>query len=370
MSLGRHIHSLLKRHSAVFLKGLGTFRRIRTSAYFDAKRKVVLPPITYIEFEHHTEEGFDYTLYVQQSQQLERAAAEAFVKEETDKLAEAIHRDGQADLEELGQLVSYGYSYIFKPIDLSGFQFMPLEDAFIEGENNETSESNVEPKIAAEIRGPEVATEGKIEEVVAEPKEESPETIIAEPAIKSKQQAPSVVSPSVADSSEYEEDTVNKSGNGKTYAVIGVIALLILATLFYLNVFNTGTDSNETVTTTADTSADDSRLQELDSALLALNDSLETPKDSIVAAPTQVVPTVDHRFTIVIGTHPRLELANAEAEEYNKKGHTQVRVLSPNMNKNLKRVIWDTYATKEERDSALRYVQKNIKSDAWPSTVK
>lgn len=354
MSLGRHIHSLLKRHSAVFVKGLGTFRRIRTSASFDAKRKVVLPPITYIEFEHHTEEGFDYTLYVQQSQQLERTAAEVFVKEETDKLAEAIHRDGQAELEELGQLVSYGYSYIFKPIDLSGFQFMPLEDAFIEGENNEASESTVEPEIAAEIQEPEVTPTEQIEEFVVEPTEESPETVIAEPAIKS----------------EYEEETVNKSGNGKTYAVIGVIALLILATLFYLNIFNTGNNSKETVAKTADTSADDSRLQELDSALLALNDSLETPKDSVVAAPQQVEPTVDHRFTIVIGTHPRMELANAEAEEYNKKGHTQVRVLSPNMNKNLKRVIWDTYATKEERDSALRYVQKNIKSDAWPSTVK
>lgn len=371
MSLGRQVHSLLKRHSTVFVKGLGTFRRIRTSASFDAKRKVVLPPISYIEFEHNTEEGFDYTLYIQQSQQLERDAAEAYVKQETDKLAEAIHRDGQVNLEELGQLVSYGYSYIFKPLDLSGFQFMPLEDIFIKEESTEAEVDSPQEEDtkgeAQEVEEAEQAVEEQPNVIVNSSEEDTLSAPVTE-TLSPRQEQPEA-NPIDADTSVYEEVESRRS-NGKTYAAIGVFALLLMAALFYFNVFQSGAKSNLSVTT-VDTSADELRSRELDSALLALNDTLETSTDSVVTAPTQApAEPVNHKFTIVIGTHPRLELANAEAEEFNKKGHTHVRVLSPNMDKNLKKVIWDTYATKEERDSALRYVKKNIKADAWPTVIK
>lgn len=382
MSLGRQIHALLKRHSAVFVKGLGTFRRVRTSASFDAKRKVVLPPISYVEFEHNTEEGYDYTLYVQQSQQLDRSAAENVVKQETEKLAENIHREGQTNLEELGQLVAYGYSFIFKPIDLSGFQFMPLEDPFRQEESTESSEAiedEVAPIVADEPVEEEVIVDAsQAEEIIVEDSPvESPSKPVAEEIIAPIAAEPVIndpVAPAQTALQEEQEEISPKKSNSRAYAVIGVIALLLLGGLYYFDVFKTNTSNNAAVAN-ADTLAQDTRAQELDSALTAINDTLNTtaPADSI--APSSTVVEVmeenpNHKFAIVIGTHAKLVLAQEEAEEFNKKGHTHVRVLSPNLDKNLKKVIWDTYATKEQRDSALRYVQKNIKADAWPTVVK
>lgn len=382
MSLGRQIHALLKRHSAVFVKGLGTFRRVRTSASFDAKRKVVLPPISYVEFEHNTEEGYDYTLYVQQSQQLDRSAAENFVKQETDKLAENIHREGQANLEELGQLVAYGYSFIFKPIDLSGFQFMPLEDPFREAESTESSdtiEDEVAPIVVDEPVEEEVIVDAsQAEEIIVEDSlVESPSQPVAEeiiPPIAAEPVINDPVAPAQPLLQEEEEEVSPKKSNSMAYAVIGVIALLLLGGLYYFDVFKTNSSNNAAVAT-ADTLVQDTRAQELDSALTAINDTLNTTAaaDSIAPSSTGIKvmeENPNHKFAIVIGTHAKLVLAQEEAEEFNKKGHTHVRVLSPNLDKNLKKVIWDTYATKEQRDSALRYVQKNIKADAWPTVVK
>lgn len=383
MSLGRQIHALIKRHSAVFVKGLGTFRRVRTSASFDAKRKVVLPPISYVEFEHNTEEGYDYTLYVQQSQQLDRSAAENFVKQETDKLAENIHREGQANLEELGQLVAYGYSFIFKPIDLSGFQFMPLEDPFREAESTESSdtiEDEVAPIVVDEpVEEEEVIVDAsQAEEIIVEDSlVESPSQPVAEEIIPPIAAEPIIndpVAPAQPLLQEEEEEISPKKSNSMAYAVIGVIALLLLGGLYYFDVFKTNSSNNAAVAT-ADTLVQDTRAQELDSALTAINDTLNTTAaaDSIAPSSTGIKvmeENPNHKFAIVIGTHAKLVLAQEEAEEFNKKGHTHVRVLSPNLDKNLKKVIWDTYATKEQRDSALRYVQKNIKADAWPTVVK
>ena len=77
----------------------------------------------------------------------------------------------------------------------------------------------------------------------------------------------------------------------------------------------------------------------------------------------------EEKYAIVIGTHKTVELAKTDVENYHRRGYKNVRALAPNLDKNLKRVIWDSYPTKELRDSALRYVKKEIKSDAWPTVL-
>ncbi|NGM90477.1 hypothetical protein G5B35_24570 [Parapusillimonas sp. SGNA-6] len=96
---------------------------------------------------------------------------------------------------------------------------------------------------------------------------------------------------------------------------------------------------------------------------------LDSLPNEVVQVPVDT-PAVQHKYTVVIGTHPTLAKAYEEAEAFNKDGHKSVRVITPNLAKNLKRVIWDTYATKEERDSALRYVRKHIKADAWGDKLR
>ena len=93
---------------------------------------------------------------------------------------------------------------------------------------------------------------------------------------------------------------------------------------------------------------------------VVVNTAVEPPKKA---------PIVDHKYIIVIGTHATLEQAYKQAESFNKQGHRSVRVLLPNMEKNKKRVIWDTYPTREKRDSALREVRKHNKPDAWGAEI-
>ncbi|MCA5004410.1 HU domain-containing protein [Sphingobacterium bovistauri] len=364
MILGRHIYSLLKRHSAVFVTGLGTFRRIRTSASFDAKRNVVLPPLSYIEFEYEVKDGYDFTLYVQQSQQLDKPDADRYVQYEIEKLVNTVNKDGQATLDELGQLVSYGNSYIFKPFDLSGFQFLPIEDPYVSGDYvDPTAESTIaEP--SSEV-GNDIVENGSSERNISTPQDEkSSLTNKVEPQQEH-----------VPQGQVYFEDEP-KRGNGMIYAIVAVLALIILGGIYYYSILSKKLDNVDRFIADIDSSENevDTLLNAADTNLISFSETGEMMVDSIAKKDTIVTPPVveekvPHKYTIVIGTHPKLEQAEAEATEYQQKGFKHVRALPSNLAKNRKRVIWDTYPTKELRDSALRYVQKNVKSDAWPTVL-
>ena len=380
MNLGKLIHDLLERQPTVFVKNLGTFKRTHTSASFDAKRNVMLPPINFIEFEYQAEEGYDFTLHYQQANQLDKNDAEEKVQQAVSDLADVINRDGQASLDELGHLISYGYAYVFKPLDLSGFQYVPIQDPYLKVEEEleevptTPAEDTVEETIEEEI--PEVIEEDTIpEEVmsneVAEQTIEEPEIVETVQEETPISQVEEVEQSQEANQEEIVEEHEPKKSRGWIYAVITVLALTALGFLLYNLIIKKELDnvnSNLGALDTLEDVADTLSPFDVDSSALAPIDTLQADSiiqhEAIEEAPISESIVTD-KYTIVIGTHKTLAQAEAEAAEYNRKGHRSVRALASNLAGNRKKVIWDTYPTKELRDSALRYVRKNIQAEAW-----
>lgn len=360
MNLGRHINALLKKHEAVSVKGLGTFRRIHQSASYDAKRKMVLPPINFIEFDYDAEEGYDFVLYVQQVRQVERAQAEEWLAQQVADLTANIKRDGQVTLDELGYLVSYGHAYIFKPLDLSGFQYVPLEDPYYK------PQEEIQP---SELPLPAVKEEAEVNMV--EDVESSNVDEAKKENLQEKKEETKGVNPSPLMEETYEEP---RKGKGLVYAIIAVLALISLGALYYYKAVFSKLEHVEEQILFDDFFIAEETNNDADTLISLESDTtVENQIDTLVHTPSieqDEQKEKEYKYAIVIGTHPKLEKAQEEAAEYNRKGYKSVRVLTPNLDKNLKKVIWDTYPTKELRDSALRYVQKNVKADAWPLVIK
>lgn len=382
MNLGRQIHTLLKIHTAVFVQGLGTFKRIHTSASFDVKRKIVLPPLTFIEFEKDVEDGYDFILYLQKFNQIERAEAESQVHDQVQLLISEINRTGEVVLEELGHLIQYGNFYIFKPLNLNGFEYVPLDDPYLKVTEQEVH-VDVFENIAANATEvvEEILTEKPVEKEVVTKMES--DTIVEEvsPAVgiseseeitKLGRSDKELAKESKSEEVIFVEKEKSKGGNGFIYALVAALAIIVLGGLYYYNTITKNVivkEDNLAAVDSLETDFQDSVLSELDSALLALTDSVQVVIPDSTEAKTVEKPIVqerkEHKFAIVIGTHKNLAQAYDEAKAFNKDGHKSVRVLTPNLTKNLKRVVWDTYPTREQRDSALRHVRKHVKADAW-----
>lgn len=357
MNLGKHIHTLLKRQAEVHVPELGSFKRVYNPATFDEQKNVFMPPVSYIEFDSLSTSGFDFVGYFQQVNQLERSEAERIVREEVSSIAAALDLSGEVSLEGLGQLVSYGNTAIFKPFDLSGFNFEPIETT-IPHENvrdEQPAESEIEESIAEE----------ETEVLPPVMVDEEPEEIEATNVSAAEEET-------LMNADELEEEEPNRS-RSSLYVMIAVLALLALGGIYYFTQYNNSPQANvyadrpdTTLIEATVQSPLDTNVSVLDTAAVALVDTLATTP---IEANTTVVEE-SKKFTIVIGTHRTLAKAYEEAEAFNKDGHKTVRVVTPNLAKNLKRVIWDTYATKAERDSALQYVRKHVKTDAWPDVLK
>jgi len=77
------------------VKGLGSFRRNLTSSAFDEKNNVYLPPITFLDFDQASQEGYDFIQYIQQLNEIERSEAERLVSEAVASLKQHIAEEGQ-----------------------------------------------------------------------------------------------------------------------------------------------------------------------------------------------------------------------------------------------------------------------------------
>lgn len=381
MNLGRQIHTLLKRQTSVYVNRLGVFKRVHTPATFDAKRHVFLPPITFIEFDSVATDGYDFITYVQQANQLERHEAEVLVEQSVSVVLDKLNQSGQVSLDNLGQLISYGNSYVFKPLDLSGFNYTAVEDHFsiddsavtkvdtvidTEHATTSTDESNTSELLSEEISDDVVKVEPDVDQ------ESVPESVVMDT---------NLVEESEAQSDDLLLTNERKSTSAYVYALVGVIAVALLGGLYYYSTYmqqSPVVSAKEQVIVPLDTTLTDTLADTL-AAELPVDSTLIMPDSVSSSSETQpdqekikesTPPPVNHKYTIVIGTHRTLAQAYEEAEAFNKDGHKSVRVITPNLAKNLKRVVWDTYASKEERDSALRYVKKHIKTDAWPDVIK
>lgn len=126
MNLGKNINSLLKRYAEVYVPGIGVFKRIHSPAQFDKQNNVFLPPISYVELDYSAQHGFNIVHYIQQQENLGLSQAQQILSEAVDNLRADLGQFGQVKLDDLGLLISYGASLVFKPLDLSGFDFQPV----------------------------------------------------------------------------------------------------------------------------------------------------------------------------------------------------------------------------------------------------
>lgn len=126
MNLGKDINSLLRRYAEVYVPGIGVFKRIHSPAQFDKQNNVFLPPISYVELDYSAQRGFNIVHYIQQQEHLSLVQAQQILDDTVRALRNDLGQFGQAKLEDLGLLISYGSSLVFKPLDLSGFNFQPV----------------------------------------------------------------------------------------------------------------------------------------------------------------------------------------------------------------------------------------------------
>ncbi|WP_104383975.1 SPOR domain-containing protein [Sphingobacterium sp. HMA12] len=126
MNLGKNINSLLRRYAEVYVPGIGVFKRIHSPAQFDKQNNVFLPPISYVELDYSAQQGFNIVHYIQQQEHLSLGQAQQILDDTVGALRNDLGQFGQVKLDDLGLLISYGSSLVFKPLDLSGFNFQPV----------------------------------------------------------------------------------------------------------------------------------------------------------------------------------------------------------------------------------------------------
>ena len=126
MNLGKNINSLLRRYAEVYVPGIGVFKRIHSPAQFDKQNNVFLPPISYVELDYSAQQGFNIVHYIQQQENLSLVQAQEILDGTVGTLRNDLGQFGQVKLDDLGLLISYGSSLVFKPLDLSGFNFQPV----------------------------------------------------------------------------------------------------------------------------------------------------------------------------------------------------------------------------------------------------
>lgn len=378
MNIGKQIDSLLRRHAAVYVKGLGVFKRIHTPATFDAKRNIFLPPISFIEFDHFDTQGYDFLTYVQQVEQLEATDAEAKLEAVIASLVDRMNQNGEVVLDSLGTLLSYGNSFVFKPLDLSGFLYSDVKDDYTDEEHQDDLTPDNK-----QVEAPFIISN---EEVIVSSDDDIKPEVIAPPQEEAVYSSPEVV----ADHGSFNAGTGNnepqnigynedfdesKGNNSFVYGLIAMLAILILCGIYYFYMTDTPkslvennivfevpeADSTDVVIDSLDHDA------AIDTTLIVIQDTVVhvTNKDEV----HKEEEVVNHKYTIVVGTSKTIEDANQQVEAFHKKGHKSVRVLEPKTKNNNKRIIWDTYPTREKRDSAMREVKKHYKSDAWGSEI-
>ncbi|WP_156309345.1 hypothetical protein [Sphingobacterium endophyticum] len=342
MDLGKYIHQLLKHRNEVYVKGLGVFKRIHTPSVYDDRRGVYLPPVTYLEFDGKSVNGVDFIDYIQQSTQSTRQAAESDVHDAVLNLLESIKENGSATLNHLGQLIKHGNSLVFKAEDLSGFQLQPIEgagDNLIEETPAEETTPILDDKTVEEsshdenLEHEESPTENQVEEV-------------------------------------YEEPQVNNKS--KWYIWAALLAIVVIAGLLYVNHTNSikkQAKKTDSLLNAGIEEPDTAKTNIADTTNAAVNSVTDTSAAPVKKVYNPLIPE-NHTYQIVIGTHATLAQAYEQAESFNKAGIESVRVIPSNLAHNKKKVIWDSYETKEKADSALRVVRKQYVADAWNQKIK
>ncbi len=392
MNLGKNINNLLKRYAEVYVKGLGVFKRKHSAAQFDKQRDLFLPPISYVEFDSTAESGFNFIHYIQQQQNLNLDAATQVLQDAVADLKDQLIQNGQAKLEDLGHIVSYGSSLVFKPLDLSGFNFEPIRhviapeietvipDRELE-ENIPFSPTELEEPVEDIIEDEPADTEQVEEEIV-------PETVVVAPSPVETPVAPIIhepVSETIderveTDPAIFYQERSTKSNTVWYYISAAIIIVVSVIVAFLLNPsLKDQLFGKKQATAPVVVPAPVDTLPKIDSTQLkqdstAIVDSLKvdtaalqtTLKETVVVK--ESVPVAQPNYQLVIATPKTMELAEEEVQRLRKKGYQTVRAVDSKFKRNKKRVIWDTYMTKEEADRDQATVAKTF-SGAWVEKI-
>lgn len=392
MNLGKNINNLLKRYAEVYVKGLGVFKRKHSAAQFDKQRNLFLPPISYVEFDSTAESGFNFIHYIQQQQNLNLDAATQVLQDAVADLKDQLIQNGQAKLEDLGHIVSYGSSLVFKPLDLSGFNFEPIRhviapeietvipDRELE-ENIPFSPTELEEPVEDIIEDEPADTEQVEEEIV-------PETVVVAPSQVETPVAPIIhepVSETIderveTDPAIFYQERSTKSNTVWYYISAAIIIVVSVIVAFLLNPsLKDQLFGKKQATAPVVVPAPVDTLPKIDSTQLkqdstAIVDSLKvdtaalqtTLKETVVVK--ESVPVAQPNYQLVIATPKTMELAEEEVQRLRKKGYQTVRAVDSKFKRNKKRVIWDTYMTKEEADRDQATVAKTF-SGAWVEKI-
>lgn len=392
MNLGKNINNLLKRYAEVYVKGLGVFKRKHSAAQFDKQRDLFLPPISYVEFDSTAESGFNFIHYIQQQQNLNLDAATQVLQDAVADLKDQLIQNGQAKLEDLGHIVSYGSSLVFKPLDLSGFNFEPIRhviapeietvipDRELE-ENIPFSPTELEEPVEDIIEDEPADTEQVEEEIV-------PETVVVAPSQVETPVAPIIhepVSETIderveTDPAVFYQERSTKSNTVWYYISAAIIIVVSVIVAFLLNPsLKDQLFGKKQATAPVVVPAPVDTLPKIDSTQLkqdstAIVDSLKvdtaalqtTLKETVVVK--ESVPVAQPNYQLVIATPKTMELAEEEVQRLRKKGYQTVRAVDSKFKRNKKRVIWDTYMTKEEADRDQATVAKTF-SGAWVEKI-
>jgi len=392
MNLGKNINNLLKRYAEVYVKGLGVFKRKHSAAQFDKQRDLFLPPISYVEFDSTAESGFNFIHYIQQQQNLNLDSATQVLQDAVADLKDQLIQNGQAKLEDLGHIVSYGSSLVFKPLDLSGFNFEPIRhviapeietvipDRELE-ENIPFSPTELEEPVEDIIEDEPADTEQVEEEIV-------PETVVVAPSPVETPVAPIIhepVSETIderveTDPAIFYQERSTKSNTVWYYISAAIIIVVSVVVAFLLNPsLKDQLFGKKQATAPVVVPAPVDTLPKIDSTQLkqdstAIVDSLKvdtaalqtTLKETVVVK--ESVPVAQPNYQLVIATPKTMELAEEEVQRLRKKGYQTVRAVDSKFKRNKKRVIWDTYMTKEEADRDQATVAKTF-SGAWVEKI-
>ncbi|KKX50406.1 hypothetical protein [Sphingobacterium sp. IITKGP-BTPF85] len=343
MNLGKNINNLLKRYAEVYVKGLGVFKRKHSAAQFDKQRDLFLPPISYVEFDSTAESGFNFIHYIQQQQNLNLDAATQVLQDAVADLKDQLIQNGQAKLEDLGHIVSYGSSLVFKPLDLSGFNFEPIRhviapeietvipDRELE-ENIPFSPTELEEPVEDIIEDEPADTEQVEEEIV-------PETVVVAPSQVETPVAPIIhepVSETIderveTDPAVFYQERSTKSNTVWYYISAAIIIVVSVIVAFLLNPsLKDQLFGKKQATAPVVVPAPVDTLPKIDSTQLkqdstAIVDSLKvdtaalqtTLKETVVVK--ESVPVAQPNYQLVIATPKTMELAEEEVQRLRKK---------------------------------------------------
>ncbi|WP_293941037.1 MULTISPECIES: SPOR domain-containing protein [unclassified Sphingobacterium] len=474
MNLGKNINSLLRRYAEVYVPGIGVFKRIHSPAQFDKQNNVFLPPISYVELDYSAEQGFNMVHYIQQQENLSLGQAQQILDDTVEILRNDLGQFGQVKLDDLGLLISYGSSLVFKPLDLSGFNFQPVanlvgpeietvipvredEHALAEPAESLAPESPVEVNNEAEpfvdVETFAAAEKDAESEVEAEYEEHEPVALDNEDPLPAVEPAPESIVESTAPKTEEEvnsadvglsdavavpivDNTVDnpvpdeqqfpsqkevgaiaaanstyvpdidaeeaRNSNAIWYWITAAIVLVMIAVgVLYTNpglknslfggvqpVLKPAGDTivqknNPPISDTASNALAADSLKKVDSLAKTTTDSLNgtavtAGKKTVTAKKAPVlqadpvikesIPVAQPKYQVVIGSARTMAQAEEEAKRLRQLGYKTARAVEGKYKRNRKKVILNTYMTKEEADLAQKSVEKKIQG-AWVETL-